>query len=143
MELQVRVVASLPCYSADNVDSQRGGGTFRRSIAGLKKLHALGYGVEGSGLVLDLVYNPNGAFLAPSQATLEPAYKQELEEAYGVSFNSLLCLNNMPIKRFWEFLERRGAMGDYMKLLEDSFNPAAGERVMCRDTVSVAWDGKM
>jgi radical SAM/Cys-rich protein len=108
--VQVRVVASLPCYTAENVDSQRGGGTFRRSIAGLQQLNAVGYGEPSSGLTLDLIYNPGGAFLAPPQESLQGAYKQELAEAYGVSFNSLLCLNNMPIKRFWEFLERKGAV---------------------------------
>lgn len=104
------MVASMPCYTAENVDTQRGGGTFRRSIAGLQRLNAVGFGVEGTGLHLDLIYNPGGAFLAPSQATLEPAYKQELAEAHGISFNSLLCLNNMPIKRFWDFLEKEGSM---------------------------------
>lgn len=108
--MQVRVVASLPCYTASNVDSQRGGGTFHRSIAGLKLLNEVGYGKPGTGLLLDLVYNPGGAFLAPSQAVLQPAYKQELEEAHSITFNSLLCLNNMPIKRFWEHLQRKGEM---------------------------------
>jgi Protein of unknown function (DUF3641) len=141
--LQVRVVASMPCYSKDNVDQQRGGGVFRRSIAGLQKLNAVGYSQLGTGLILDLVYNPGGAFLAPPQPTLEPAYKQELREAHGIEFNSLLCLNNMPIKRFWDYLERRGELESYMRLLTEAFNADAGERLMCRDTVSVAWDGKL
>lgn len=141
--LQVRVVASLPCYSKDNVDSQRGGGTFRRSIEGLRRLNAVGYGMPESQLKLDLVYNPNGVFLAPSQAVLEPAYKSELKEAYDIQFNSLLCLNNMPIKRYWDYLERRGEVSEYMQLLEQSFNPDAGEKIMCRDTISVSWDGTL
>jgi radical SAM/Cys-rich protein len=139
--IQVRVVASLPCYSKENVDEQRGGGIFRRSIAGLQMLNALGYGIDGSGLVLDLIYNPNGVFLAPAQSTLEPVYKRELSEAYGVMFNRLLCLNNMPIKRYWEYLNRKGQLEEYMRLLVHSFNPAAGESLMCRNTVSVSWDG--
>jgi radical SAM/Cys-rich protein len=141
--VQVRVVASMPCYSKENVDSQRGGGVFRRSIAGLQMLNAAGYGHPGSGLTLDLVYNPSGAFLAPAQATLEAAYKQELQEGYGIEFNSLLCLNNMPIKRFWEYLQRRGQLEDYTRLLVSNLNPSTGEHVMCRDTVSVSWDGQM
>lgn len=143
MSAQVRVVASMPCYSKDNVDQQRGGGVFRRSIAGLRKLNEVGYGRPGTGLVLDLVYNPNGDFLAPPQHTLEPAYRAELRDAFGIEFSTLLCLNNMPIKRFWDYLEKRGKLESYMQLLVDNFNPAAGESVMCRDTVSVAWDGRM
>ncbi|GIL44041.1 hypothetical protein Vafri_1610 [Volvox africanus] len=138
---KVRVVASLPCYSESNVDKQRGRGVFDRSIAGLKLLNAAGYGVEGSGLVLDLVYNPGGAFLAPGQAKLEAAYKSELKSAYGIVFNRLLALNNMPIKRFADWLVQRGQLQSYMGLLLDNFNPGAGESLMCRDTVSVRWDG--
>jgi radical SAM/Cys-rich protein len=140
---RLRVVASLPCYSASNVDAQRGAGVFERSIAGLKLLNAQGYGLPGSGLHLDLVYNPGGAFLAPPAASLEPAYKRELEEGYGVRFNALLCLNNMPIKRFADWLARRDGLGDYMKLLVDGFNAGACGGLMCRDTVSVAWDGRV
>lgn len=125
------------------MDSQRGGGTFHRSIEGLHRLNAVGYGKPGSDLKLDLVYNPNGIFLAPEQAALEPAYKAELQDAYEIQFNSLLCLNNMPIKRYWDFLERKGEVENYMQLLEQSFNPSAGEQVMCRDTVSVSWDGTL
>lgn len=139
----VRVVASMPCYSTDNVDAQRGGGVFRRSIAGLRRLNAVGYAAPGSPLTLDLVYNPAGAFLAPPQAALQPAYKQELREAYGVEFNGLLCLNNMPIKRFTDHLLRRGELDAYLGLLVDNFNAGAGEGVMCRGTVSVSWDGSM
>ena len=140
-EHQVRVVASLPCYTADNVDSQRGRGVFERSIKGLQALNARGYGQPGSGLVLDLVYNPGGVFLAPPQAKLEATYRQELQEAYSIQFSSLLCLNNMPIKRWADELQRRGQLEEYMALLVDAFNPAAAAGVMCRDTLSVNWDG--
>jgi radical SAM/Cys-rich protein len=133
----------MPCYGKENVDLQRGGGVFRRSIAGLQMLNAAGYGHPGSGLTLDLVYNPSGAFLAQQQATLETAYKQELREGYGIEFNSLLCLNNMPIKRFWEYLQQRGQLEEYTSLLVGNLNPSTGEHVMCRDTVSVSWDGHM
>ncbi|GLC47384.1 hypothetical protein PLESTB_001360400 [Pleodorina starrii] len=138
---KVRVVASLPCYSESNVDQQRGRGVFERSIAGLRLLNAAGYGVEGSGLLLDLVYNPGGAFLAPDQAKLEAAYKSELGSAYGIVFNRLLALNNMPIKRFADWLVRRDKLQSYMGLLVDNFNPETGASLMCRDTVSVRWDG--
>jgi len=140
---QVHVVASLPCYSEANVDTQRGRGVFDRSILGLQRLNAAGYGVEGSGLQLDLVYNPGGAFLAPPQATLQDAYKIELFEAHGIQFNNLLALNNMPIKRFHDFLVRKGQLKEYLALLVDNFNPAAAEGVMCRDIVSVGWDGRI
>lgn len=140
---QVRVVASLPCYSKENVDQQRGGGVFRRSIEGLQMLNAVGYGVPGSGLQLDLVYNPGGVFLAPAAESLEDAYKQELKDAYNITFNSLLCLNNMPIKRWADELIRRGEMEAYMEMLVNAFNPSAGEGLMCRDTVSIGWDGSV
>ncbi|KAK9866822.1 hypothetical protein WJX84_007664 [Apatococcus fuscideae] len=139
----VRIVASLPCYTIENVDEQRGRGVFERSIQGLKMLNAAGYGKEGSGLILDLVYNPNGIFLAPPQAKLQEAYKQELQDLFGISFNSLFCLNNMPIKRYADYLLRQGKLGEYLELLVNSFNPAAAEGVMCRDTVNVSWDGRV
>jgi radical SAM/Cys-rich protein len=107
----VKVVASLPCYTPSTVDAQRGRGVFDRSIDGLKALNALGYGLPGSGLVLDLVYNPAGASLAPPQAVLEPAYRAELKDVYGISFTNLLCLNNMPIKRFADPRRRAGLHG--------------------------------
>lgn len=140
---RVRVAASLPCYSAKNVNEQRGGGVFERSIEGLKMLNAAGYGVEGSGLELDLVYNPNGEFLAPPQEQLEEAYRSELKEAYGIVFSRLFALNNMPIKRYVDYLQRRNSLAEYMQLLVDNFNPLAAEGVMCRNTVSVRWDGAM
>lgn len=140
---QVHVVASMPCYSEANVDSQRGRGVFERSILGLQRLNEAGFGVEGSGLMLDLVYNPGGAFLAPAQATLQDAYKQELFETYGIRFNNLLALNNMPIKRFHDYLVRKGQLDEYLGTLVDNFNPAAAEGIMCRDLVSVGWDGRI
>lgn len=114
-EHKVRIVASLPCYGKENVDSQRGGGVFQRSIRGLKTLNRLGYGIPGSGLQLDLVYNPNGVFLAPSQSALEDAYRSELMDMYGIQFSSLLCLNNMPIKRWADYLLKRCAR--FLRLL--------------------------
>ena len=144
----VRVVASLPCYTPGTVDGQRGRGVFERSIEGLKMLNAVGYGKKGvqsgpGGLTLDLVYNPSGAFLAPSAAALEPDYRRELLDAHGVEFSGLLALNNMPIKRFADFLVQRGELDAYMELLVSSFNPATVAGLMCRGTVSVGWDGKL
>merc|ERR1712071_677150 len=103
---KVHVVASMPCYSPTNVDQQRGHGVFDRSIKGLEMLNAVGYGQEGSDLQLDLVYNPNGIFLAPAQDKLEAAYKHELMDTFGIVFNNLFCLNNMPIKRYVDHLQR-------------------------------------
>jgi len=142
-EHQVRVVASLPCYEEKNVRQQRGPGVFERSIFGLQKLNAAGYGTPGSDLELDLVYNPNGDFLAPSQVDLEQAYRRELKEAHNVEFTRLLCLNNMPIKRFADYLVRRKKLESYMELLTDNFNAQAAENVMCRNTISVSWDGSV
>ncbi|GAB4818568.1 hypothetical protein N2152v2_005614 [Parachlorella kessleri] len=142
-EQGVHVVASLPCYSPTNVDAQRGKGVFERSIEGLQRLNAAGYGRPGSGLQLDLVYNPGGVFLAPPQSKLEPTYKQELKDAYGIEFNQLFCLNNMPIKRWADHLAKEGRLEEYMQVLVESFNPAAAEGLMCRDTLSVRYDGRL
>lgn len=136
----VRIVASLPCYSAGNVDKQRGNGVFERSIAGLLALNEAGYGTE---LPLDLVYNPGGAFLPPAQSDLEIAYKKELKENFGIVFNSLLTITNMPIKRFADYLHRNKEMTDYMELLVNNFNKDTLESVMCRDTVSIGYDGSV
>jgi radical SAM/Cys-rich protein len=140
-EHKVRIVASLPCYSAGNVDKQRGKGVFERSIAGLLALNEAGYGTAD--LTLDLVYNPSGAFLPPSQSNLEKAYKKELEETYGIVFNRLLTITNMPIKRFADYLHRNKQMADYMELLVNSFNKDTLESVMCRDTISIGYDGSI
>jgi radical SAM/Cys-rich protein len=139
---RVRVVASLPCYGPENVDRQRGGGVFEKSIAALKRLNALGYG-RGDGLVLDLVYNPLGPSLPPAQAGLEAAYKQRLAEDFGVVFDHLLTLANLPVKRFRQDLERDGRLEGYMDLLCGAFNPATVEGLMCRDLLSIGWDGRL
>jgi radical SAM/Cys-rich protein len=137
----VTVVASLPCYSAANVDRQRGLGVFERSIAGLQQLNALGYGDAGSGLELDLVYNPQGPSLPPPQASLEADYKRELAEHFGIRFNRLYTLANMPIQRFAAVLHQQGELERYMALLQAHHNPANLEQVMCRSTISVDWQG--
>ena len=138
----VHIVASLPCYSAGNVDTQRGNGVFERSIAALLALNEAGYGVNDN-LKLDLVYNPLGAFLPPPQADLQEKYKQELEENVGILFNQLFTMTNMPVKRFADFLHRRGELKEYMDLLVRNFNADTTKSLMCLDTVSVGYDGKV
>ena len=139
----VTVVASLPCYAADNVDRQRGSGVFERSIAGLRQLNALGYGQPGSGLSLHLVYNPQGAQLPPPQAQLEADYRRELAASFGVVFNSLYALANVPIQRFAAWLAARGALEPYQALLQAAHCPDNLERVMCRSLISVDWQGHL
>jgi radical SAM/Cys-rich protein len=140
-EHQVRLVCSLPCYTAANVDQQRGGGVFAKSIEALHLLNDRGYGLSDSGLALDLVYNPVGAFLPPAQAELEARYHQELRDGFGVEFNRLLTITNMPIKRFADQLRRLGSEREYMGLLVNHFNPATLSGLMCRDLVSVGYEG--
>jgi radical SAM/Cys-rich protein len=140
---QVDIVASLPCYSQSNVDGQRGGGVFERSIAGLLQLNALGYGQGEGRLKLDLVYNPTGPFLPPDQSALEADYKTQLSERFGICFDSLITITNMPIARFRNDLERSGALESYSALLLESFNPATVDGLMCRSLVSVGWDGRL
>jgi radical SAM/Cys-rich protein len=140
-EQEVEVVASLPCYTEENVDGQRGNGVFLRSIEALKKLNLLGYGKEGGELVLNLVYNPGGPFLPPDQGPLEVDYKRELQERFGIVFNHLFTITNMPIHRFEEDLQRKGLLADYWTTLEEAFNPAAVAGVMCTNQISVGWDG--
>jgi radical SAM/Cys-rich protein len=142
-EHKVIVIASMPCYSEANVDQQRGNGVFERSIAALLALNEAGYGIEGSGLQLDLVYNPLGAFLPPEQSKLEEQYTIELEKNFGILFNQLFTMTNMPIKRFADFLHRRGELKDYMELLIRNFNADTTKSLMCLDTVSVGYDGKV
>jgi radical SAM/Cys-rich protein len=137
------IVASLPCYTPENVNRQRGKGVFGQSITALQQLNALGYGQPGSGLELDLVYNPIGARLPPSQRSLEDDYRQRLGDDFGIAFNRLFTITNMPIKRFLHELERDGELDDYMQLLIDHFNPRAALGVMCRNLVSVGWDGAL
>lgn len=138
---KVRVVASLPCYSKKNVNIQRGAGVFERSIRGLQTLNEYGYGKANSGLSLDLVYNPLGGFLPPNQTDLEAKYKEELMEHFGIEFNSLFTLANMPIKRFADFLHRRHELNGYMDLLVRNFNNDTVDGLMCRNTVSIGYDG--
>lgn len=142
-EHQVHIVASLPCYGAKNVDEQRGKGTFDKSIEALRLLNARGYGRADSGLLLDLVYNPVGAFLPPAQAPLEARYKEELGNGFGIVFDRLLTITNMPISRFAHTLARDGKHEAYMALLVNHFNPATVEGLMCRSLVSVGWDGAL
>lgn len=139
----VEVVASLPCYSRENVDKQRGSGVFDKSIDALRRLNSLGYGLEGSGLRLDLVYNPGDAFLPPSQKKLEAHYKEELWRQFGIVFNCLYTMTNMPIKRWKEYLDRTGQMGYYRELLVNAFNPLTVDSLMCRTLISVGWDGQL
>lgn len=136
----VEIVASLPCYSTKNVDEQRGRGVFEKSIVALHRLNALGYGTGGP-RVLNLVYNPNGAFLPPAQATLESRYKAELAQQFGITFDHLFTITNLPIARFVDYLDERGSYDDYMNLLVAHLNPTAVPNVMCRALVSVGWDG--
>ena len=138
--LQVDVVASMPCYSAANVDKQRGDGVFDLSIAALQKLNQLGYGQPG-GLSLNLVYNPQGPSLPPNQQALQADYKRELFAHFGIVFNELFALTNMPIQRFGSTLVSKGTFDSYLTLLKDSFQPQNLAGVMCRNTVSVDWQG--
>jgi radical SAM/Cys-rich protein len=140
---QVEVIASLPCYLAENVDQQRGKGVYGRSIEALRLLNALGYGMEGTGLVLNLVYNPLGPKLPPPQGGLEADYRDELAKRFGIRFNRLYTVTNMPINRFLDDLQRSGQYETYMEKLVTSFNPASVEGLMCRNLVSVNWDGRL
>ena len=139
----VTVVASLPCYEAENVDQQRGAGVFERSLQGLRQLNQLGYGDPDSDLVLNLVYNPLGPQLPPNQETLEQAYRSKLWNRYGIRFTALLTLANMPIKRFAQQLAFSGQLDSYQKLLENSHNPVNLNSVMCLELISVDWQGKL
>ncbi|WP_323845011.1 arsenosugar biosynthesis radical SAM (seleno)protein ArsS [Microbulbifer magnicolonia] len=142
-QYRVEVVASLPCYSLDNVDKQRGKGVFDKSIAALQRLNALGYGQPDSGLPLNLVYNPQGPFLPPNQQSLEADYRRELAAHFGIVFNRLFALANMPIKRFGSTLVSKGQFADYMKLLKGNYSAANLDGVMCRNLVSVDWLGNL
>ncbi|MFQ5682909.1 MAG: arsenosugar biosynthesis radical SAM (seleno)protein ArsS [Candidatus Binatia bacterium] len=140
---KVELVCSLPCYTEENVDRQRGGGTFELSIRALRIFNQLGYGQPGSGLGLNLVYNPVDVSLPPPQARLEKDYKKILKEKFGIVFNYLYCLANMPITRFEKFLKLRGEYGAYMDLLEQGFNRATLDGLMCRNLLSVGWEGSV
>jgi radical SAM/Cys-rich protein len=139
----VEVVASLPYFQGRQTDAQRGDGVFEDSIAALRELNALGYGDPASGLLLNLVTNPVGAFLPPNQAAAERDWKRELERRHGIVFNRLYTITNMPISRFLQFLEEKSLTEAYLARLIQAFNPAAASGVMCRTTISVGWDGAL
>ena len=138
---KVNVVSSLPYYSKNRTDAQRGDGVFEDSIKALQMLNAVGYGKPGTGLELDLVYNPSGAFLPGSQISLETQFKSQLKRRYDVEFNYLYCITNLPISRFLEYLLESGNYEEYMQALVDAFNPGTVTGLMCRNTISVSWDG--
>merc|ERR1711957_203252 len=142
-ENKVSVIASLPCYSESNVDLQRGRGVFERSVSALLMLNEAGFGVPGSGLTLDLVYNPLGAFLPPEQQMLEDKYREELLDNFGIQFNHLFTMTNMPIKRFADFLASRGELQEYMELLVRNFNLETVDSLMCKNTISIGHDGQI
>jgi len=137
----IEVVSSLPFYTADRTDKQRGNGVFQDSIKALQMLNEVGYGIEGSRLTLNLVYNPAGAFLPPAQDVLEREYKIELQKNFDIVFNNLFAITNLPISRYLDYLLVSGNYEDYMSKLIDAFNPSAAHSVMCRNTLSIGWDG--
>ncbi|MFT5170803.1 MAG: radical SAM/Cys-rich protein [Candidatus Marinamargulisbacteria bacterium] len=143
VKYKVEVVASLPCYAEKNTDEQRGTNVFKKSIKVLQILNEKGYGKPNSGLVLNLVHNPNGAFLPPNQADLESSYKKKLFDDFGINFNLLFCITNMPIKRFMDYLVESKQYESYMATLVNAYNPAAVDGLMCKNTLSVAWDGQV
>jgi radical SAM/Cys-rich protein len=140
---RVEIVASLPSFQASQTDAQRGEGIFEKSIEALRMLNRLGYGKDDSGLALNLVHNPVGAFLPPKQEAVEAQFKRELQRRHGIVFNRLYTITNMPISRFLEFLVESGNYEGYMERLANAFNPAAATGVMCRHTLSVGWDGTL
>jgi len=142
-EQGVEIIASLPCYQEANVDRQRGKGVFDRSISALQTLNRLGYGKIGTGLNLHLVYNPQGVSLPPPQGELEQDFKGELMSRYGIQFNRLMTITNMPISRFLEDLRESDQLEAYYTLLVNSFNEATVEDLMCRSLISVGWDGRL
>jgi radical SAM/Cys-rich protein len=140
---EIELVCSLPCYSQENVDKQRGKGTFDLSIRALQRLNEIGYGQPDSKLILNLVYNPVGPHLPPPQAELEQDYKRILRERFDIEFNHLFCLTNMPITRYATHLRLRGEYDRYRELLESAFNAATLDQVMCRNLISIGWDGSV
>ncbi|MBI5411437.1 MAG: arsenosugar biosynthesis radical SAM protein ArsS [Nitrospirae bacterium] len=140
---QVEIIASLPCYRLSQTDAQRGDGVFEKSVRALQRLNQLGYGREESGLTLNLVHNPVGAFLPPKQEAIENQFHRELKRSHGIVFNHLYTITNMPISRFLEFLVESGNYEGYMERLANAFNPTAAAGVMCRYTLSVGWDGTL
>ena len=142
-EHKVEIIASLPSYASKQTDSQRGDGVFEDSILALQHLNSLGYGKEGTGLLLNLIMNPVGAFLPGNQRSLEVDWKRQLKRRYDIEFNNLYTITNMPISRFLDFLMRSGNLEAYMEKLVNAFNPAAVDGLMCRSTLSVGWDGRL
>ncbi len=139
---KIKIIASLPCYTEDGVDGQRGKGTYKKAISILKRLNELGYGKEGTGLEIDIMFNPGGAAIAPDQHALESAYKQKLKEMHGVTFNHLIALSNMPIGRLGKSMSAI-EKEVYLKQLEEKFNPATVKNVMCRHLISISPDGRL
>lgn len=142
-EHEVEIVASLPCYLEENTDAQRGEGAYSKSIEALRQLNELGYGKPETGLTLTLVYNPVGPNLPPDQAQLESDYRRELHARFGIEFNRLFTIANMPVSRYLEYLLRTGEYEPYMQKLVEAFNPGAIDGLMCRNTLSVGWDGQL
>jgi len=140
---RVEIIASLPYFREENVDRVRGNGVFRKSIEALRRLNRLGYGTAGADLRLNLIYNPQGIYLPPPQSALERDYKKELGERFGIFFNRLFTLTNMPVGRFRDFLARTHNLPRYMEMLKGSFNPDTLGSLMCRHLVSVGWDGTL
>jgi radical SAM/Cys-rich protein len=140
---KIEVVSSLPYFTAAKTDSQRGEGVFEKSIKALKMLNDVGYGIDGSGLILNLVYNPAGAFLPGSQHILEKEFKAKLDQNYNIHFNNLFAITNLPISRYLEYLVRSGNYDQYMEKLVNAYNGEAAKNVMCRNTISVGWDGHL
>jgi len=140
-EHNIEVVSSLPFYTKDRTDRQRGDGVFEDSIKALLMLNETGYGKEGTGMILNLVYNPAGAFLPPNQMSLEAEYKDALMKDFGIYFNNLFTITNLPISRYLDYLLNSGNYDKYMEKLINAFNPAAAANVMCRNTISISWDG--
>jgi radical SAM/Cys-rich protein len=137
----IEVVSSLPFYTKDRTDKQRGDGVFEDSIAALLMLNNVGYGIEGSGLKLNLVYNPAGAFLPPSQTALQKEFKTALQKDFGIQFNELFAITNLPISRYLDYLLKTNNYERYMEKLIAAYNPVAAANVMCRNTISISWDG--
>jgi radical SAM/Cys-rich protein len=137
----VHIISSLPYFQASRTDAQRGEGVFEKSIRALQMLNETGYGKDDTGLLLDLVYNPSGAFLPSGQKSLEAEFKRRLKSGYSIDFNSLFCITNLPVSRYLDYLVQSGNYDSYMQKLMDAFNPTAAAGVMCRNTVSVGWDG--
>ena len=140
---EVEVISSLPYFLEQQTDAQRGRGVFAKSIEALRRLNGVGYGIEGGDLTLNLVYNPVGAYLPPPQSSIEQDFRRELQKRYGISFNRLYTITNMPIKRFLDYLRRSGNEERYMRKLIAAFNPATVEGLMCRNLVSVDWTGRL